>query len=321
MSALSGASGPARAWLRVTVHHPPAVSEAVSEVFFSLGAQAVWEDRPDEHGRLVSRAGFAPERAAALKQPLADRLARIAGIFNTEPLRPLFTIEAGADWAEKWKEGLEPIIVRQTLAVQPTWWAGPLAGAPPLVLKLDPGLAFGTGHHATTYMCLWALLDLLQKPVGRLLDLGAGSGILALSAALLTAGQTPRPEIIGLDNDPETVPVAVANAALNGLEDRVAFTADPRMLAGKPCGLILANITLGPLLALKETVAQAAGAGAGLVLSGLLADQVEEATAAYRALGFQPQRLLRLGEWAALVLRQGPAGPPPKVVFLTGIKV
>lgn len=290
--------------LRITLHHPPATAEAVSEVFFRLGAQAIWEDQPDQAGYLVSRAGFEAEQAETLRPPLIAGLARIAEIFETGPLEPVFEIETDANWAEKWKEGLRPIIIHNTLAIKPTWWAEPLDGQPPLVLELDPGLAFGTGHHATTYLCLTALLELLKEKTGRILDLGSGSGILALSAALLTAGQHPRPEIIGLDNDPETIPVARANAALNNLEERVTFGLDPGVLDGPPFDLILANITMNPLLALKEAVARAAAAESALVLSGLLSGQVPEVASAYQALGFQLQKFLRREEWAALVFKK-----------------
>jgi len=288
-------------WLKLTLRHPPSAAEAVSGLLFEAGAAGLWEDRPDERGRLVTRAGFAPEdreRLAALGPGLVDRLAEGFGLDRGEFDFDL-ELEAGRDWAEKWKEGLQPVLVSPALAVAPTWWAEDDLPAAAVVLRLDPGLAFGSGHHATTWLCLKLLTDLAPGALN-ILDLGFGSGILALAAKALN----PAARVSGLDNDPETLAVAEANAALNGLSGRVDFIlgGPAEAIANKPFDLIAANLTLAPLLELAPLVTALAGSVCRLILSGLLDTQAFAAAEAYEARGWALERCLRREEWAALVL-------------------
>jgi ribosomal protein L11 methyltransferase len=294
------------------LHHPPAAAEAVSGLLFEAGASGLWEDRPDGRGRLVTRAGFPPEdreRLAALGPDLMARLAEAFGLdrgdfdFSLE-------LEEGRDWAEKWKEGLSPILVSPALAVAPTWWPESDLPAAAVVLRLDPGLAFGSGHHATTRLCLKLLADLAPR-AARILDVGFGSGILALAAAALN----PAAEVCGVDNDPTAPAVAEANAALNGLAGRIDFIpATPAGLEGQAAfDLIAANLTLAPLLELAPVLTGWAGPAGRLILSGLLDTQVPQAAAAYEALGWTLERRLRLEEWAALLLSLGCGGRAGKL--------
>jgi len=298
-------------WLLATLRHPPAAAEAVSAFFFEAGAAGLWEDRPDELGRLVSRAGFSPEdreRLAALGPAWLDRLAGAFGLdladfdFDLE-------LEDGQDWAEKWKEGLKPVLVSQGLAVAPTWWPENDRPAAAVVLRLDPGLAFGSGHHATTRLCLELLANLAPR-AARILDVGFGSGILALAAAALN----PAAEIFGVDNDPAALAVAEENAALNGLSGRVDFMvmdlleSEAGAATNKPApafDLITANLTLAPLLELAPRLTALAAPAGRLILSGLLDRQAAEAATAYEALGWILEASPRREEWAALLLTAG----------------
>jgi len=297
-------SGP---WLKLTLSHPPPTAEAVGALLFEAGAAGLWEDRPDERGRVVTRAGFAPEekeRLAALGPALVARLAVAfdldQGDFDFE-----LALEEGQDWAEKWKEGLQPVLVSPALAVAPTWWPESARPEATIVLRLDPGLAFGSGHHATTWLCLQRLAE-LAPGAGRILDVGFGSGILALAAAALN----PAAEIIGLDNDPDALPVAMANAALNGLAGSIQFSLRTLDQLTPPFDLITANLTLAPLLELAPLLAALVGPAGRLVLSGLLDSQAQEAAQAYEALGLALESQWRREEWTALVLgRAGDRGP------------
>jgi len=297
------------AWLLATLRHPPAAAEAVSALFFEAGAAGLWEDRPDELGRLVSRAGFAPEdreRLAALGPAWLDRLAEAFGLDRADFDFEL-ELEEGQDWAEKWKEGLQPVMVSQGLAVAPSWWPENDRPAAAVVLRLDPGLAFGSGHHATTRLCLELLADLAPR-AARVLDVGFGSGILALAAAALN----PRAEVIGLDNDPAALAVAEDNATLNGLAGRVDFLVLDLLEAGAGAALkklapafdlITANLTLAPLLELAPRLTALAGPAGRLILSGLLESQAAEAAAAYEALGWIQEANPLREEWAALLFQ------------------
>jgi ribosomal protein L11 methyltransferase len=269
---------------------------------FEAGAAGLWEDRPDERGRVVTRAGFTPrdrERLAALGPGLIDRLAEAFGLdrgefdFDLEP-------QEGRDWAEKWKEGLRPVLVSPALAVAPTWWPENDLPDAAVVLRLDPGLAFGSGHHATTWLCLKLLADLAPRAT-RILDVGFGSGILALAAAALN----PAAEVFGVDNDPETLAVAEANAALNSLAGRIKFSCRSLDQLIPPFDLIAANLTLAPLLELAPLLTGLAWPAGRLVLSGLLGSQASEAASAYEALGWTLEARLPREEWAALLLGRG----------------
>jgi ribosomal protein L11 methyltransferase len=288
-------------WLKLTLHHPPAAAEGVSALLFEAGAGSVWEDQPDETGRQVTRAGFTPQDRPRLAAELPAIIGQLAWAFGTaaEEFEFALNLEDNHDWSEKWKEWLAPILVDQSLALAPTWW--PESGLPEagVVLRLDPGLAFGSGHHATTFLCLKALAGLAPGAT-RVLDAGSGSGVLALAVAALN----PAAAITGVDNDLSTIAVAEGNAAQNDLTGRVDFSGRPVSGLTGTFDLIAANLTLNPLLELAPELARLSAAGARLIISGLLTDQADEAGAAYTALGFQVERQENLGEWAALILKK-----------------
>lgn len=297
----------AGSWLQLSVHHPPPAAEAVGEALFELGAQGVWEDAPDSLGRVVSRAGFELPAETAIKRELPSRLAQIAAAFERPESDFNFYLEEREDhdWADKWKEGLSPITICPRLAVVPSWWPEDQLPKSEFVLRLDPGLAFGSGHHATTFLSLTLVVELAPE-ARRVLDVGAGSGILSLAAAAVNGSAL----IIGVDNDPDTIDVARENAAANGLAERVDFSS--RTLENLEAGfeLICANITLNPLMELAPAITRLAASGAKLVLSGLLENQWAEALSVYEPLGWGAQRLLGRQEWMALELRQGARSRP-----------
>jgi ribosomal protein L11 methyltransferase len=174
-------------------------------------------------------------------------------------------------------------------------------------LRIDAGLAFGTGTHATTRGCLEALARLDPPPV-RAIDVGCGSGILAIAMAKLW-----RRPVLGSDNDPEAIDVARENAALNGVADLCTFhVADgleaAALAAAAPYDLIVANILARPLIALAPSFARCSAADAFVVLAGLLAEQADEVRAAYVACAFacidSITRETGGALWPTLVLRK-----------------
>jgi ribosomal protein L11 methyltransferase len=172
------------------------------------------------------------------------------------------------------------------------------------VLWLDPGLAFGTGNHETTRLCVERLVTLVQQngPIDRVIDAGCGSGILALSAAKLECR-----DIAGFDNDPEAVRVSQENAALNGLQGRVKFEVGDLVtgLAGREADVVMANILADVLIRFAPELVRAVAPGGSLVLSGILAVeclQVREAFA--KAAPGWAQEFRTMGEWSDVVLRR-----------------
>ncbi len=178
-------------------------------------------------------------------------------------------------WEREWLKDFRPMRFGERLWICPGGQYPPADTAPePTIVWLDPGLAFGTGTHATTALCLeW--LD-REKPVDhRVLDVGCGSGILAI-AALLLGAKTAH----GLDIDPQALIASTDNANRNGVMDRLTLAdADAPWAAGYDT--VLANILAEPLIALAPRIAAAIRPGGGLVLAGLLNEQAEAVTAAY----------------------------------------
>ena len=194
-----------------------------------------------------------------------------------------------ADWLERHKAGHGPLVYGGRLCVCPSWCEPPQAIDQ--VIRLDPGLAFGSGSHDTTRLCLeWlAGRDLAGQ---RLIDYGCGSGILGLAALAMGAEQ-----VLAVDIDAQALAATRDNAARNGLSERIS-TGRPEILAGA-ADILIANILLNPLLQLAPRFAALLAPGGDLVLSGLLANQAGECLAAYRP-WFKMDAPRYSNEWAML---------------------
>jgi ribosomal protein L11 methyltransferase len=209
------------------------------------------------------------------------------------------TTEIADDWSSRWRSFHKPVTIGGRLHVRPPWCPAPRADAGPpalLDIAIDPAQAFGTGAHDTTRLCLEALLE-IGKPEGALLDLGCGSGVLAIAAAKL--GWEP---VLGLDHERESVQATRDNAASNG----VALEARRYDLLrdGPPPGapVVVANL-LRPLLLHLAEHGFAGEPPRVLIASGLLRDEADEVAAAFaRRRGLHERARSHGGEWAALVL-------------------
>lgn len=180
-------------------------------------------------------------------------------------------IVADEDWVRLTQSQFDPIPISPRLWIVPTWHDAPDATA--INLKLDPGLAFGTGSHPTTRLCL-AWLDAHIQGGESLLDYGCGSGILAIAAAKLGAAQ-----VDGIDIDAQAVSASNDNAALNDVAARFGL---PGALPEQTYDIVVANILTNPLKAMAPLLAGKVRAGGHLVLSGILAEQAEDVMAIYR---------------------------------------
>jgi ribosomal protein L11 methyltransferase len=173
-----------------------------------------------------------------------------------------------------------------------------------LAVEIEAGEAFGSGHNATTALCLEALDALARRrPPRRVLDLGCGSGVLAIAAARAV----PAARVLATDSDPVAVTIARGNARLNRVGTHVrmleaAGLAHPALRRGAPFDLVLANILPGPLIALAPALRGAMEPGGVAVLSGILDRQEREVSATWRAHGFRLMRRLQRAGWTALVL-------------------
>lgn len=195
---------------------------------------------------------------AALRRDLEGQF----GLENLPPNRTE-TLEDRA-WEREWLNDFKPTRFGQRL------WVCPVESDPPAeaetVIRLDPGLAFGTGTHPTTALCL-EQLDLCHISGTRILDFGCGSGILAIGALLLGAKSA-----MAYDIDNQAIIASRSNAEQNGVQDRLTATTDSRSL-GDGYDIVLANILAGPLMDMAESIAGRVGPGGKLILSGVLSDQ------------------------------------------------
>ncbi len=214
---------------------------------------------------------------------------------------------ADADWRDSYKAHFHAWQFGRLHWV-PVWERGKFSLPPgDAVLWLDPGLAFGTGNHETTRLCVERLAALaasakwqVTRGKLRVVDAGCGSGILSLSAALLGFG-----EIVGFDNDPEAIRVSEENAVANGLAGRVRFFADDLVggLAGRPADLVLANIQADVLMRFARELTGAVAPGGVLVLSGILAAENDQVRAAFAAVTPDwPCESRMMGEWSDVQL-------------------
>jgi ribosomal protein L11 methyltransferase len=219
--------------------------------------------------------------------------------------KPAVTTVKSEDWSTSWKVNFKPLRVGRRLLIVPSWERAE-AGPDDIVLSLDPGMAFGTGGHETTRLCLEQLETVLAgrpaAPPVSVLDLGTGSGILAMAAARLGAGR-----VCAVDIDPDAVEVARENLAINGLAERIECSATTLEALDGPFDVILANILAEELVRLASQLTARLARGGVLILSGILAEKE-----AFVRNGFASQPLAyletaRQGEWVAMLYRKDDA--------------
>lgn len=260
-------------------------AEAWSDALFDLGALSVSvedadADTPDEQP-LFGEPGLEPKqlawnrsRVVALFGDDADPAVVVAAAANQLGIDPVPPYQLRAvedqDWVRLTQSQFEPIRVGERIWVVPSWHDAPEPDA--VVLELDPGLAFGTGSHPTTRLCMqW--LEQNLTPGETVLDYGCGSGILAIVARKLGAGDT-----VGIDIDPNAVEASRYNAERNQVEASFAL---PESVSDASYDLVVANILSNPLKLMAAMLSARVRAGGRLVLSGVLERQAEEVAAAY----------------------------------------
>ncbi|ORJ61271.1 50S ribosomal protein L11 methyltransferase [Geothermobacter hydrogeniphilus] len=298
-------------WTEITLQVPAAGVDLVSYVLTDQGAAGVVTavhkldtfippapDQPDIGDQTLH--GYFPavdnseELCVRLRAALVDVAPLIPGL---NPGDLLVRQVAEDDWAENWKQHFKPFRVGPLL-IRPTWEQEQPA-ADETLLQIDPGMAFGTGSHATTRLCLEALVAIFsRKPPRRVLDVGTGSGILAIAAALLGAGH-----VVGCDIEEEACRVAKANAVLNRVEERLDLNLTPLEKIPGRFDLVLANILAEENVRLSAPLRRHLADEGSLVLSGILEEKVPLVREAFDPLFNRPAQLLLQEEWACLVYR------------------
>ena len=296
-------------WLELSVHASPELVEPLVELFQRYGRrQVVVEEaggfNPDEGespptgGPVIVRAYVPKDRRSA------DRVARIhAGVQLMGLIKPLSPLEVRTvtpwEWEEAWKAHFQPLRIGGRLVVRPTWHEVE-AEEGDIVLTLDPGLAFGTGHHPTTRMCLEQLERRVQ-PGMRILDLGTGSGLLSQAALLLGAEWA-----LALDTEADAIRASRRNLKAAGLSRRVRI-ARGTLPHPQAVGLDLtvANISAKVLVELAGDLVETLKPEGTLVASGVLEERGDEVREAMLAAGFVELETQQTEDWLALCFRRG----------------
>jgi len=280
-------------WWLVTLTLETGTEEMASSILFDHGSTGILTLHESDDS--ITLAAYFNEHSAAehTAQSIASELSRTG---HPSALHDcIVSSVAEEDWLQKWKEGFEAIQIGERLMVAPSWRL-PQEDNGRIVIQIDPGMAFGTGTHETTRLCLESLERHWRG--GSLLDIGTGTGILAIGAALLQPGS----RVVGIDIDPRAVEVARENVEINNLSNQIDLgVGQPQSLAGNPFDVVVANLTAEVIIDLMpELVGCVSNAGL-VILSGILSTLVGEVEESLISAGFTIIERREAGEWTVLV--------------------
>jgi len=295
------------AWWEVSLKVNEELAESVADVMarFASGGVALGYDSiepdPDGEGKptgaLTVRAYLPADAELESNRSRLEEALWHLGRISPLP-EPEWRTVVEKDWSLEWKKHYRPMRIGRRLQIVPSWM-DPAPYARNLVLRLDPGMAFGTGTHPTTQLCLETLEDRIY-PGMNVIDLGCGSGILAITAVKLGAGK-----VLGLDVDPQAIRVARENILLNGVESSIEIRSgslQELLMEGRSAPLVVANILAAVLQEmLAAGLARTVAPGGCLVLSGILEDQSGAVEEAIREQGMRLKEKRIRQDWVALV--------------------
>lgn len=267
-------------WLQLRLAITPDQAEPMEDLLLGLGAVSVTfmdaEDQPIFEPDLGTTPLWQNTHLLALFEADVERqglLEQLQLLWKQSLPEYQFEDIADQDWERSWMDNFQPMRFGQRLWIVPSWHEAPEPEA--VNLLLDPGLAFGTGTHPTTALCLeW--LDGQQLHDLQVIDFGCGSGILAIAALLLGAQR-----VTGTDIDPQALEASRDNAQRNQLADERLPLYLPEDMPSEPADLLVANILAGPLVSLAPQLTALVKPGGRIALSGILAEQTDEILAAY----------------------------------------
>ena len=297
---------PTRRWLKICITTDPVLIDAIEDFMMGISGAGVElaVDQPGDTATL--NAWFdkdqedQPDTDLILTQ-LASYLQELASIFEVAVPTITTTFIEDEDWSATWKEHFKPFAIIPGLIIVPTWEEYQ-PREQEQVIVMDPGMAFGTGHHATTCLSLQFVQEALTgRSDTSVLDVGTGTGILGMAAALFGAAR-----VMAIDNDPEAVSAAKKNIEINKLQQIMEAQITPLASLTAPFSLVIANIVHDVLLELAPELGRLTADGGQLILSGILAgQQVTNIISCFTALGFSLNRQEQKKEWAALLFSKG----------------
>lgn len=302
-------------WVEITCVVPEAMAETFADFLLELTGNGVSienrivdtfniDDLVDEPVKSVKC--YLPENGEiknAISKIEDYLLAEGEGFPGFQFSLPTVSLLKEEDWANSWKVNFKPTRIGERLVIKPSWESYE-AAAGDILLELDPGMAFGTGTHATTRLCL----ELLEKLVYReaafqknraVLDVGCGSGVLGIAAALFGAEK-----VVALDIDPIAIAVTSENAAINAVDHIVAASETPLAELGDNYAIVLANILAEELVKMGCLLTDRVAAGGFLILSGILTEREAFVLAGFGKLPLQLHSVTRQEEWCCIVFRK-----------------
>ena len=293
-------------YVELIVTATPETVEAYADFLFAEGALGLaLEDPSDSPAPILIRASF-PGRLAI--DPILNRLTayqRALAALDFPGAQGRIEVREipPADWAQSWKAHFKPLAVGKRMIIAPPWDGGPFP-EDRLLIRIDPGMSFGTGHHATTRMCLEVLeafiAEWAETRGPEVLDIGTGTGILAIAGAVLGAER-----VVAIDTDPEACKAAARNVSLSDVKDRIRIShagvesIDPETRFD----LAVANLDAKSLSALFMPLSTLLRPQGRLIASGLLAEEEEAVAATARACRLEVTATQSDGEWVCLLLR------------------
>ncbi len=308
---------PGEKWIKITLSSPPELVDPLSNFMTEMGAEGVFQEELepatlDDFPKATER----EELVAYLSSDAMakDRIASLETYLNSlsemfpELEKPGLSTETvtDPDWGEQWKKYFKPLRISKDIVVKPTWERYTPTGRD-IVIEIDPGMAFGTGQHPSTRMCMEALENILLKDrtieKWRVLDVGTGTGILGISCAKLGAQR-----IVCLDVDPKAVEIAGKNAAINRVEDRVEIIEQDVSMYDDTFDLIVANLTAKMLLKFGTHLISMVERGGYLVISGIIDQDRKVIEEHFLTEDVALHSVIAEKEWVCYLLKKGEKG-------------
>lgn len=303
-------------WVEMVIKAKREMEDAISNILYELGSSGVviedsslalyeldWDyidpklleinDEITIKGYLPVGADFS-ERVALLK----DRLSLLSDIFGYN-LEEIVIAEINEkEWESEWKKYYKPLKIGDRIVIKPTWEEYDKKDENEIIVELDPGMAFGTGTHETTIMCIKAI-EKYVKPGMTVFDIGCGSGILSIVSAKLGASK-----VIAVDRDEVAVSIAKENVSINKVEDRVSVILSDllRDIVDK-ANVIVANIIADVIIRLIEDVGKYMKEDAILILSGIIKDREEDVKIKLEYKKFDIIEIMEMGEWITIITK------------------
>ncbi|MGD8228409.1 MAG: 50S ribosomal protein L11 methyltransferase [Desulfobacteraceae bacterium] len=284
-------------WLEISIEIDPVAHDALSAYLFDLGCEGiVVEDAP----RQVFKAYFSLRKDwQDIQNKINAFLRKLADIFpEAHSPELIFSKIEKQDWNHQWRRFFRPDRITKRLTIFPAWESVP-KDIEDHVIRIQPGLAFGTGQHPTSRMCLEAMERVSLPESWTMLDVGTGSGILAIYGAKLGASR-----ITALDVDPEAIRSAQGNIRLNHVSGPIELSSMPLEELKGRFSLLTANLTLGLILQFFPHFSRLVDPGGWLILSGLLIGQAREVEVNFLEYGFSESEALYQAEWTCIIAKK-----------------